>query len=174
MIITGVDDNIIDGTILSTLTIAINDENSDDNFDTLNDHQISISTQDDDVAGFTIVETDGSTIVNEAGDTDTFAIVLNAQPTSNVQILVSQPTDPQSGQIAVQSVSDEATIATTVLTFTPENWNIPQSVTVTEPMTSVSMEIYPSKLQSKLILQFDDDFDAVAEQTVTEQTSMMM
>ncbi|MFL3016320.1 MAG: hypothetical protein ACJZ2F_02130 [Acidimicrobiales bacterium] len=45
---------------------------------------MSATTTDNDVAGFTIAQTDGSTSVAETGTTDTFTIVLNAQPASNV------------------------------------------------------------------------------------------
>ena len=41
-------------------------------------------TTDDDVAGFTIDELDGSTEVDESGTTDTFTVVLDAQPTTDV------------------------------------------------------------------------------------------
>ena len=44
------------------------------------DQTVSVSTTDDDVAGFTVSEPGGSTTVTEAGDTDTFTVVLNAQP----------------------------------------------------------------------------------------------
>ena len=43
-----------------------------------------VSTTDDDVALPTIVELEGSTSVTEAGGTDTFTVVLNAQPDTNV------------------------------------------------------------------------------------------
>ncbi|MFL3016304.1 MAG: hypothetical protein ACJZ2F_02050 [Acidimicrobiales bacterium] len=43
---------------------------------------MSATTTDDDVAGFTVVESGGSTTVAETGTTDTFTVVLNAQPTS--------------------------------------------------------------------------------------------
>ena len=80
--VTGVDDNIIDGTVTSTITVAVDDANSDDDFDALDDQTVSVDTLDDDVAGFTIEETDGSTEVDESGSTDIFTIVLDAQPTS--------------------------------------------------------------------------------------------
>ena len=55
----------------------------------------------------------------EAGGTATFTVVLTSQPTADVTIGLS--------------VSDatEGTVATGSLTFTPANWNVPQTVTVT-------------------------------------------
>ena len=43
---------------------------------------VSATTVDDDTAGFTIVESGGTTSVNESGTTDTFTAVLTAQPVS--------------------------------------------------------------------------------------------
>ena len=64
---TGVDDNLIDGTQVSTITISVIDAISDNNFDAVADQTVSVSTTDDDVAGFTIEETNGSTAVDESG-----------------------------------------------------------------------------------------------------------
>ena len=81
MTVTGVDDNIIDGTITSSITVAVvDDANSDNDFDPVADQTVSVTTTDDDVAGFTVVETGGATSVSESGTTDTFTVVLTAQP----------------------------------------------------------------------------------------------
>ena len=90
--VTGVDDNIIDGTITSTITVAVNDGSSDNNFDPVDDKTVSTTTTDNDVAGFTIVESGGSASVSETGTTDTFTVVLNAQPASDVVSLSPQVT----------------------------------------------------------------------------------
>ncbi|MFL3016306.1 MAG: hypothetical protein ACJZ2F_02060 [Acidimicrobiales bacterium] len=77
MTVTGVDDNMVDGTITSTITVAVNDGSSDNNFDPVADQTVSATTTDNDVAGFTVVESGGSTSVAETGTTDTFTVVLN-------------------------------------------------------------------------------------------------
>ena len=61
--VTGADDNIIDGTVTSTITVAVDDANSDNDFDPVDDQTVSATTTDDDVAGFTVVESGGSTTV---------------------------------------------------------------------------------------------------------------
>ena len=86
--VTGVDDDLVDGTITSTITIAVYDSSSDDDFDALDDQTVSVDTLDDDVAGFTIEETDAATEVDESGSTDIF-IVLDAQPTSDVVLTIT-------------------------------------------------------------------------------------
>ena len=52
----------------------------------LADQTVSATTTDDDAAGFTVLETAGSTSVSESGTTDTFTVVLTAEPASNVVI----------------------------------------------------------------------------------------
>ena len=59
-----------------------------------------MSTTDDDVAGFTVTETEGSTGVDESGTTDIITVVLNAQPASDVVITV---TSSDTGEATVTS-----------------------------------------------------------------------
>jgi predicted extracellular nuclease len=65
--------------------------------------------------GVSLIESGGSTNLTEGGTTDTYTIVLNTQPTADVIITIT----PDS----------QTTTDTTNLTFTPANWNIPQTVT---------------------------------------------
>ena len=61
----------------------------------------------DDAAGFTITEIGGgSTSVNESGTTDTFTVVLDSQPLTNVVLTVAS------------SNTGEATVSPATLTFT--------------------------------------------------------
>jgi hypothetical protein len=55
----------------------------------------------------------------EAGGTATFNVVLTTQPTANVLVPV------------VSSDITQGTVSQPLLTFTPANWNVPQTVTVT-------------------------------------------
>lgn len=66
--------------------------------------------------GVSLSQTDGSTLVAEAGDTDTYVVVLTSAPATDVVVNI----DPGS-QLAVDS---------TRLTFTTVNWNVPQTVTI--------------------------------------------
>ncbi len=56
---------------------------------------------------------------NENGGTDTFSVVLNGEPSANVTIGLSSDD------------TTEGTVSSASLTFTPENWDIPQEVTIT-------------------------------------------
>ena len=46
--VTGVDDSLIDGDIVSTTTVSVNDGSSDNAFDGLSDQTVSVTTEDDD------------------------------------------------------------------------------------------------------------------------------
>jgi hypothetical protein len=73
----------------------------------LNDQQV----------GFTVLPTTGLT-TTEAGGAATFEVVLNEQPTTTVTI-----------DLAASSA--EGSVTPTRLTFAPETWDVPQTVTVT-------------------------------------------
>ncbi|WP_221642996.1 DUF4114 domain-containing protein [Nostoc sp. 2RC] len=75
-----------------------------------------VTIADDDTAGVIITESGGSTSVTEAGATDTYTVVLTSQPTANVTI------NTDGGA--------QLNLNPNVLIFTPQNWNVPQTVTV--------------------------------------------
>ena len=112
------------------------------------------------LTGFTVTESDGNTTVTEAGSTDTFTIVLNSQPTSDVVINIANPD------------TGEATVSATSLTFTSANWDTPQTVTV----TGVDDNLVDGTQTTALTLSVDDansddNFDAVANQTINVDTT---
>ena len=105
------------------------------------------------------MELEGSTEVDESGDTDTFTVVLNAQPTSDVLITLES------------SDAGEATV-TSSLTFTSANWDTAQTVTV----TGVDDDIIDGTINSTVTASIvdaasDDDFDGVTDQTVSVSTT---
>ncbi|MCS5665232.1 MAG: hypothetical protein NZ582_05370, partial [Acidimicrobiales bacterium] len=116
--VTGVDDGDDDGDINSTITLAITDGSTNDvAYDAVADQTVTATTVDNDpAAGFTVTQSSGSTAVTEAGGTDTFTVVLTAEPDSNVVISVT------SGD------TGEATVSASSLTFTTGNWNSAQTI----------------------------------------------
>ncbi len=157
--VTGVNDALDDGDIGSTITVSVVDASSDNTFDPLADQTVSVMTTDNDASGFTITQTGGSTSVTETGSTDTFSVVLTSQPTSNVVLSVT------SGD------TTEATVSAPTLTFTPANWNIPQTVTV----TGVNDLLDDGDIASTVTLSVvdassDNTYDPLADQTVSVTT----
>ena len=156
--VTGVDDNIIDGSINTTITLTVNDGSSNNNYDPLADQTVTVATADNDSAGFTKSKTNVSVV--ESGTTDTFTVVLNAQPDSNVVISVT------SGD------TDEATVSPSSLTFTTGNWNSAQTVTV----TGVDDDSIDGSQNTTITLAVNDgssdnNFDPLSDQTVTAATA---
>ena len=118
--VTGVNDSEGDGNQTPAVTLAIVDASSDNCFDSAADTIVSVRVSDDDSAGLTVVETGGSIAVTEAstvatattvGNTDTFTVVLNKAPTTNVVVNVTS------------SDTTEATVSIAQLTFTNANWS---------------------------------------------------
>ena len=110
----------------------------------------------DDFAGFTVAESDGTTATSETGTTDDFTVVLDAQPSSNVVITVS------SGD------TGEGTVDLASLTFTNANWNTPQTVTI----DGVDDALLDGDITYSITLSIDDansddNFDALEDQTVS-------
>ena len=115
--VTGVDDPVDDGNQTYTI-ITAPASSSDPDYNGLNAADVSVTNNDDDNYGITVVPTSGL-VTTEAGGTDTFTVVLDSQPTANVSIGLSSTN------------TSEGTVSPTSLTFTSANWDSEQTVTVT-------------------------------------------
>jgi hypothetical protein len=73
--------------------------------------------------GVTVTESGDSTDVTEGGVTDSYTVVLNTEPTDDVEITITPDT--------------QVDVSPTTLTFTDADWNTPQEVTVTAVNDSV-------------------------------------
>jgi len=106
-------------------------------------------------AGFTITETDGSSTVDESGTSDTFTVVLDSQPASDVVLAVTS--------------SDANEVTTSgALTFNSANWDSAQTVTLTgvedgtdDGVQTISVVLSIDDANS------DDAFDGLADQIVS-------
>ncbi|MDP3859664.1 MAG: Calx-beta domain-containing protein [Stagnimonas sp.] len=76
-----------------------------------------LTVTDNDVAGVTVSQSGASTNVTEGSSGDSYTLVLDARPTSDVVVDLSY---------GAQVLTSPAT----ALTFTSANWNLPQTVTV--------------------------------------------
>jgi Ca2+-binding RTX toxin-like protein len=111
--VSAIDDNIVLGVIAGTITYAIS--SADANYNSLTIADITIPIGDNDRAGVSIIESAGSTEIGEGGATDTYSLVLTSEPVAPVTINFN----PGSQINAIAPV-----------TFTPNNWNVAQNVTV--------------------------------------------
>ena len=88
---------------------------------------------DNDLAGISIVETDGVSEISEAGLIDNFTVVLDSEPVDNIKLIMN--------------TDNQMTLSPEYLLFTPENWNQEQSVR----MIAVNDEIYePESYQGQV------------------------
>ena len=116
--ITGVDDDgTIGGTLTYNIVLAADGSTADSDYNGLNPEDHEMTNTDNDSAGFTISES--SLTPAENGGTDTFTVKLNGKPSSDVTIGVTSDT------------TSEGTVSPSSLTFTTENFNSTQTVTVT-------------------------------------------
>ncbi|QQR55476.1 hypothetical protein IPG41_02895 [Candidatus Peregrinibacteria bacterium] len=123
--VTGVNDFTVEGT--STFTLVNDVANSMDSaYNNLNPADVSASRTDNDLAGITLVESADESSVTEGGATDSYTLVLDAKPSSEVSITLTG--DPQI------SLSSE------MLIFTPDNWNLAQTITITAVNDSILEE----------------------------------
>ena len=97
----------------------------------------------------------GAAVGLGGSSTATFTAVLDAQPTSDVTLLASS------------SDNRAAVVAPATLTFTTANWNTPQTVTVTGVADDDVVDEVVNVTVAVDDATSDDDFDPVADQTLT-------
>jgi large repetitive protein len=115
--VTGVDDDFADGDQLLTI-ITSPAVSADPGYDGINPADVTITNVDDDSAGIMVIPMTGVE-TTEFLDSDVFTIVLTSQPTADVTIPIFS-SDETEGTVDVDSV-----------TFTPSDWAVPQTITVT-------------------------------------------
>ena len=132
-----------------TITVSIS-ESSDDDFDALAPETIAVTITDDDEAGFTLSKTI-STIME--GESDTFTVVLDAQPQGDVVIDINSDD------------TGSATASPTSVTFTNGNWNVVQTVTISAVDDADLVDETPT-ITASINASSDDDFDVLPPETI--------
>jgi len=122
----GVDDTI-DNMIPRTATITHTASGGSDRHHPI--ASVSVMVTDNETVGVTVSPT--GLAIDEVGDgnTATYTIVLNTQPTAEVTVTATS-NDETAATISTGSPGTVATVSE-MLTFTPNDWNQPQTVTVT-------------------------------------------
>jgi PGF-pre-PGF domain-containing protein len=116
--VTGIDDDAADGDQDVAIAIGVLDAPSGDKYELVADAIVVVTILDDDVPGFTILETGADTSVGEDGSQDTFNMTLHSEPVGLVVLNISSDDDT------------EVAVLNNTLTFGPGNWSVPQTVTV--------------------------------------------
>ncbi|MDH5727708.1 MAG: OmpA family protein [Gammaproteobacteria bacterium] len=118
--VTGVDDLIDDGDVAYNIIVGDPSSAGDAVYNALVDADTldpSFTNVDDDVAGVSVSAISGTT--DETGVSATFTVVLNTQPTANVNIPI------------IVNDTSEASSSVANLIFSTVNWNSAQTVTIT-------------------------------------------
>lgn len=121
--VTGVDDAVVDGSVAYSI-VASPAVSTDGNYSGLTATTVGAVNLDNEVAGVTVSA--GSAISVIEGSSTNFTVALTAKPVANVVITYT------SGNPSV------GTIAPASLTFTANNWNTPQTVTLSGVSDSVN------------------------------------
>ncbi len=116
VVVTGVDDNSVNGTARSSLiTVAVDPALSNDQYDSVSDATSTITLVDDNTFGPSI--STSSISVTEGGATASVDVALGSQPTSTVTSTLTLSTS-------------QVTLGSTELVFTTANWSATQTVSV--------------------------------------------
>jgi hypothetical protein len=154
VIVTGEDDSSIDGDVAYSIVLSPA-VSADPQYAAVDPPDVTITNRNDDVAGVTVVP-DSGLATSENGTDATFTVVLDAAPTADVTIPIAS-SDPTLGTVAPASV-----------VFTPADWNVAQTVTVTgqddstptiNPPTLYSIDTGPA-------VSTDPDFGGMATPSV--------
>jgi subtilisin family serine protease len=112
--VTAIDDTAIEGSHTSKITHTLS--STDSRYNGITVPSVTAAIADNDRAGVTISQSNGNTSLTEGGAPDSYTVVLAGKPTADVTITVS----PDS----------QSTITPSSLIFTVNNWNTPQTVSV--------------------------------------------
>lgn len=154
------DDDVVEGERTVGIVLSVDSALSDPAYRPALDRTVLVTVVEDDIAGFTITESGGETLLIGVGGTDSFTVVLTARPMSRVELRVRSEDRKR------------VTVGPENVTFTPATWNAPQTVTVRgrdddddddgSRTTTIRVSVDDS--------DSDDAFDDVPDQTVRVTT----
>lgn len=152
VLVTGIDDDLADHDVTYGVVLAAF-QSDDARFAGLDPDDVVVVNVDDDTAGVSISPRTGLT-TTESGGTAQFEVVLNARPTSDVTVAVSS------------GAPDEGSVAPATLTFTPDNWNAPQTVLVTGADDALADGAQVFQVQVGPVTSADADYAALDPENV--------
>jgi hypothetical protein len=84
-----------------------------------------------------LIESNSITSITESGSPDTYTLALGTQPTADVVVSVVG--------------TDQISVSPSALTFTPQNWDVPQTVTVAAVDDSVIEGAYTAVITHSVV-----------------------
>lgn len=151
VMVMAVDDLVIEGDHSETVGIIVTGDIQFMSNIAPNTYSVQVNITDNDVPGIAITESDGSTAVAEGGATDTYSVVLLGAPTQNVIVQIDS--------------LPQLSTSPTSLTFTPANYNIPQTVTVSAVIDGV-LEGPHSATITHTVISDDPNYNGIPADSV--------
>lgn len=163
--VTAVNDNIDENDRLdipiTVATTSAGDSNYNDDL-IVADKTVLVDITEDDVTGVVITETDADTIVREGFFNDTYNVRLSSEPVDDVTVTLTFT----SAQIQVNGINAPIT-----LTFTPLDWNVDQTLTVSaleDFVVDAGTEVITHDIASTLDANYNALVDATLDVTVLD------
>ena len=131
--VTGVDDAIDDGTVTWQVRLDPSSASGSD-YDNLASEDVSVTTDDDDTASLVLspATTTTSRLQMPEGGTVNITVKLGSEPTADVVVIFSSGTVDEPERVPGATFPDtDLRDGSPYRTFTPQNWNTPQTVTMT-------------------------------------------
>ena len=147
------DDAVTDPAVTLAHDIASIDDSA---YDALADQTVTVTITDNDAAGVSINPT---TLTVVEGSSKSYTVELTSQPAGDVTVTVSGHSGSDVGLSGLDANSK--------LTFTTENWNVAQSVTVSAAEDDDAVTDPAVTLAHDIASIDDSAYDALADQTVT-------
>ena len=151
VMVTGVDDNLTDDNQTVDVSFSVSPENSADEYDNVAPQVANAIV----ISNAEVILSQNSLVVSESGSTDSFTVVLNRPPASDVIFNLAS------------SDIEEATVEPTSITFTAQNWDSPQSVTVTGVDDNIPDDNQTVNIQLSPAAGSDADFAALTPEDVS-------
>jgi len=149
--VAAVNDQFLEGPHQSTINHIA--RSSDPDYNEIDIDPITVNVTDS--AGV-IIESEGSIEIAEDGDSDTYSLTLTREPTADVTIEI----EPDN-----QSITSPTSV-----TFTPDNWDMPQTVVVAAVNDQVVEENHTSNI-THTVTSADRSYNGVAVANVTANIS---
>jgi len=160
--VTGVDDSIVDGAVPYMIKIT-KSVSQDLNYNGINPDDVAVNNLDNDTIGFTVTPITGDT--SEDGIFQTFTVVINTEPQPAPTFTLRPSTRaPVLTEVTIPLSSDDTTegiVSPTSLTFNQNNWNTPQTVTVTGVDDSIVDGTIPYHVVLGTVTSSDFDYNGL-------------
>ena len=145
----GQDDDAIDEPAVNITHTVTSDD--DAGYDGLTAGSVVVTVTDDDTAGVTISET---SLEIQEGDSDTYTIVFDTEPTGNVALTIGGVT------------GTDVSLDRNSITFTPINWQVVRTVTVTAEEDDDAVDEEVVTITHTLTSDDDNDYDGLTVDSV--------